>query len=265
MPRGRRLGAAFRVRRKRTATCRMSAAFLDFQFAFHVSATQRVQGRADQVPQRSSTGNRERDGRVSLSAVRTHSKGASAMECAGPPMARDQIRRIGRCQNMAPSRYWILGFAAGLASAARPPAVQQPRAVDAQKISQVRLLVQALRNINNRVGWTRIANRTILICLIRKLFNFSQGRGQATGHEPKQFFRASAAGLVGRAWRRWDSVHRGAGRNPATSSWRAPRKRATPALLRVGCGVIMYGLGDKARNVTTSIIHIEGDPDSSGQ
>ena len=29
----------------------------------------------------------------------------------------------------------------------------------------------------------------------------------------------------------------------------------------VGCGVIMYSLGDKAKNVTSSIIHIEGDPD----
>jgi hypothetical protein len=29
----------------------------------------------------------------------------------------------------------------------------------------------------------------------------------------------------------------------------------------VGCGILMYGLGDGAKNATASIIHIEGDPD----
>jgi formate dehydrogenase major subunit len=29
----------------------------------------------------------------------------------------------------------------------------------------------------------------------------------------------------------------------------------------VGCGVIMHGLGDRAKNARTEIVHIEGDPD----
>jgi formate dehydrogenase major subunit len=29
----------------------------------------------------------------------------------------------------------------------------------------------------------------------------------------------------------------------------------------VGCGLIMYGLGDRAKNVRSEILHIEGDPD----
>ena len=37
--------------------------------------------------------------------------------------------------------------------------------------------------------------------------------------------------------------------------------RNTCPYCSVGCGVIMYGLGDKAKNARTEIIHIEGDPD----
>ncbi len=37
--------------------------------------------------------------------------------------------------------------------------------------------------------------------------------------------------------------------------------RNTCPYCSVGCGVIMYGLGDKAKNARTSIFHIEGDPD----
>ena len=51
-----------------------------------------------------------------------------------------------------------------------------------------------------------------------------------------------------------------------TAAWRAVQARATETrstcpYCSVGCGVIMYSLGDKAKNVTSSIIHIEGDPD----
>jgi formate dehydrogenase major subunit len=37
--------------------------------------------------------------------------------------------------------------------------------------------------------------------------------------------------------------------------------RNTCPYCSVGCGVIMYGLGDRAKNARTEIIHIEGDPD----
>jgi formate dehydrogenase major subunit len=29
----------------------------------------------------------------------------------------------------------------------------------------------------------------------------------------------------------------------------------------VGCGVILYGLGDRSKNARTEVIHVEGDPD----
>ncbi len=37
--------------------------------------------------------------------------------------------------------------------------------------------------------------------------------------------------------------------------------RNTCPYCSVGCGVILYGLGDKSKNARTAIVHIEGDPD----
>jgi formate dehydrogenase major subunit len=37
--------------------------------------------------------------------------------------------------------------------------------------------------------------------------------------------------------------------------------RNTCPYCSVGCGILMYGLGDGAKNAAASIIHIEGDPD----
>jgi formate dehydrogenase major subunit len=37
--------------------------------------------------------------------------------------------------------------------------------------------------------------------------------------------------------------------------------RNTCPYCSVGCGVILYGLGDKAKNARSEIIHVEGDPD----
>jgi formate dehydrogenase major subunit len=37
--------------------------------------------------------------------------------------------------------------------------------------------------------------------------------------------------------------------------------RNTCPYCSVGCGVIMYGLGDRSKNARTKLIHIEGDPD----
>jgi len=42
---------------------------------------------------------------------------------------------------------------------------------------------------------------------------------------------------------------------------RATETRNTCPYCSVSCGLLMYSLGDKAKNVHTSIIHIEGDPD----
>ena len=42
---------------------------------------------------------------------------------------------------------------------------------------------------------------------------------------------------------------------------RATETRSTCPYCAVSCGVIIYTLGDKAKNVTRQVIHVEGDPD----
>jgi formate dehydrogenase major subunit len=42
---------------------------------------------------------------------------------------------------------------------------------------------------------------------------------------------------------------------------RATETRNTCPYCSVACGLLMYSLGDKAKNVNSSIFHIEGDPD----
>ncbi len=42
---------------------------------------------------------------------------------------------------------------------------------------------------------------------------------------------------------------------------RATETRSTCPYCSVSCGVILYTLGDKAKNVTPQIVHVEGDPD----
>jgi len=78
----------------------------------------------------------------------------------------------------------------------------------------------------------------------------------------RQFFRVSGAGLAA-------STLVALGFSPATALAetrhfklaRTTETRNTCPYCSVGCGVIMYSLGDRAKNVTADIIHIEGDPD----
>ncbi len=42
---------------------------------------------------------------------------------------------------------------------------------------------------------------------------------------------------------------------------RTTETRSTCPYCAVGCGVIIHTLGDKAKNVTPSVVHVEGDPD----
>lgn len=78
----------------------------------------------------------------------------------------------------------------------------------------------------------------------------------------RQFFRVSGAGLAASSL-----VALGFSPTAALAETRnfklsrATETRNTCPYCSVGCGVIMYSLGDKAKNVTSSIIHIEGDPD----
>ncbi len=79
----------------------------------------------------------------------------------------------------------------------------------------------------------------------------------------RQFFRVSGAGLVGSSL-----VAMGFSPTAAlaeTRSFKLARtteSRSICPYCSVSCGVIIYTLGDKAKNVKTSIVHIEGDPDN---
>ncbi len=78
----------------------------------------------------------------------------------------------------------------------------------------------------------------------------------------RQFFRICAAGMG-------SSSVVGLGLSPgaalaevrAFKLARTTETRGTCPYCSVSCGVIMYSLGDKAKNVKSRIIHIEGDPD----
>lgn len=78
----------------------------------------------------------------------------------------------------------------------------------------------------------------------------------------RHFFRVSSAGLVASSL-----VALGFSPTAALAETRnfklarTTETRNTCPYCSVGCGVIMYGLGDKAKNVASEIIHIEGDPD----
>jgi formate dehydrogenase major subunit len=78
----------------------------------------------------------------------------------------------------------------------------------------------------------------------------------------RQFFRVSGAGLAASSL-----VALGFSPTAAlaeTRSFKLARTtetRSTCPYCSVSCGLIMYTLGDKAKNVKTTIVHIEGDPD----
>jgi formate dehydrogenase major subunit len=78
----------------------------------------------------------------------------------------------------------------------------------------------------------------------------------------RQFFKACAAGLGGSSL-----ALLGFSPQPVLAETRnfklarTSETRNTCPYCAVGCGIIMYGLGDKAKNAKSEIIHIEGDPD----
>ncbi len=79
----------------------------------------------------------------------------------------------------------------------------------------------------------------------------------------RHFFRVSGAGLVGSSL-----VALGFSPTAAlaeTRSFKLARtteSRSICPYCSVSCGVIIYTLGDKAKNVKSTIVHIEGDPDN---
>ena len=79
----------------------------------------------------------------------------------------------------------------------------------------------------------------------------------------RQFFRVSGAGLAASSL-----VALGFSPTAAlaeTRSFKLARTtetRSTCPYCSVSCGLVIYTLGDKAKNVKSSIVHIEGDPDN---
>jgi formate dehydrogenase major subunit len=79
----------------------------------------------------------------------------------------------------------------------------------------------------------------------------------------RQFFRVSGAGLAG-------SSLAALGFSPTaaiadTRNFKLARTTETRSICpycSVSCGMIMYTLGDNAKNVKPSIVHVEGDPDN---
>src|SRR5215510_15672871 len=78
----------------------------------------------------------------------------------------------------------------------------------------------------------------------------------------RQFFRACAAGLSGSSLALLGfSPQAVLAETRAFKLARTTETRNTCPYCSVGCGIIMYSLGDKAKNVASEIIHIEGDAD----
>ncbi len=78
----------------------------------------------------------------------------------------------------------------------------------------------------------------------------------------RQFFRVSGAGLVGSSL-----VALGFSPTAALAETRnfklarTTETRSTCPYCSVSCGLVMYTLGDKAKNVRSTIVHVEGDPE----
>lgn len=78
----------------------------------------------------------------------------------------------------------------------------------------------------------------------------------------RQFFKACAAGLGGSSL-----VLLGFAPEPVLAEARsfklarATETRNTCPYCSVGCGILMYSLGDRSKNAHAEIFHIEGDPD----
>jgi len=78
----------------------------------------------------------------------------------------------------------------------------------------------------------------------------------------RQFLRVSAAGLVGSSL-----VALGFSPTAALAETRdfklarTTETRSTCPYCSVSCGLVMYTFGDKAKNVKSTIIYVEGDPD----
>jgi len=78
----------------------------------------------------------------------------------------------------------------------------------------------------------------------------------------RQFFKACSGGLGASSLAIMGfSPHDVLAETRSFKLARTTETRNTCPYCSVGCGVLMYSLGDKAKNVQSNIVHIEGDPD----
>jgi len=78
----------------------------------------------------------------------------------------------------------------------------------------------------------------------------------------RQFFRISSAGVAGSSIALMGFSPTAALAEVRTYKLaRATETRNTCPYCSVACGILMYSVGDKSKNVHPEIIHIEGDPD----
>ncbi len=78
----------------------------------------------------------------------------------------------------------------------------------------------------------------------------------------RQFFRVSGAGLAASSLVALGfSPARAIAETRAFKLARTTETRSICPYCSVSCGLVMYTLGDKAKNVKASIVHVEGDPD----
>lgn len=79
----------------------------------------------------------------------------------------------------------------------------------------------------------------------------------------RQFCKICAAGLGGSSLGAMGySPDEVLAQTQACKLSRATETRSTCPYCSVSCGVLIYSLGDKAKNVKAEIIHLEGDPDN---
>jgi len=76
----------------------------------------------------------------------------------------------------------------------------------------------------------------------------------------RAFFKTGIAGAVGISVFGFDAQPLVA-QAQALKISRATETRSTCPYCAVGCGVIIYTIGDRAKNVTPQVVHVEGDPD----
>src|SRR5256714_13824174 len=76
----------------------------------------------------------------------------------------------------------------------------------------------------------------------------------------RSFLKAGVPGLVGISVLGFDLQPLQA-QSSALKISRTTETRSTCPYCSVSCGVIIHTIGDKAKNVTAQVVHVEGDPD----